>query len=234
MLARYEELTFIIPTLNEAGNINKVISSLMARYKGARIIFADDGSKDGTREAIISWSKKYKGIELLDRSNEKVHGLTVSVINAAMIVRTKYTIVMDADMQHPISRIEDIYKKLHDYDIVVGVRTHVRRWGWHRRLLSKGMAVFSYIVFKLRGKPTCNDMMSGFFGIRSDVFKRTVKKKGNRYIATGYKVLLDTLRLVDKPISVGEVKYATFHMRKEGKSKFKLKIIIDALKSTLC
>ncbi len=79
-----------------------------------------------------------------------------------------------------------------------------------------------------------NDMMSGFFGIRSDVFKRTVKKKGNRYVATGYKVLLDTLRLVDKPISVGEVKYATFHMRKEGKSKFKPKIIIDALKSTLC
>jgi dolichol-phosphate mannosyltransferase len=233
MLPKYSEITFIIPTLNEVGNINKLISIVTSRYKGSKIIFADDGSTDGTQEEIMVWSKKFSNIKLLDRSKETIHGLTISVISAAIKVNTKYAIVMDADLQHPISKIDEIYRKLHEYDLVVGIRTTVRKWGWHRRLLSKSMAIFSYIVFKLRGRPTCNDMMSGFFGIRSSIFKKIIEKNKDLYVLTGYKVLLDTLRLADSSIKIGEVKYSTFHIRKEGKSKFKLKVITDAFRSTL-
>ncbi|MGC8586419.1 MAG: glycosyltransferase [Candidatus Micrarchaeia archaeon] len=229
----YSDLTLIIPTFNEVGNVRAITKLIKKMYKNAKIIFADDGSTDGTREAIITLSKMYKGVSLLDRSNEKVHGLAISVMSAAMLADTKYIIVIDADMQHPLSKIKPIYKKLKTNDIVIGVRSYVREWGWYRRVISKGMAFLAFLIFKIRRKHTCNDMMSGFFGIKASVFKEIIKKNWHSFVGTGYKVLLDILRLGDKSLKIGEVKYNTFHPRKSGKSKFKFRIMIDTLKSTL-
>ncbi len=227
----YRDLTVIIPTLNEVGNVSKIALRIIGMYKGAHILFADDGSSDGTIEAVRSLSKKHSEISLLDHSNANVHGLTASVISAVMEVTTSKIIVMDADMQHPLNKIKSIYDKLEKYDIVVGVRTKVRSWGLHRRIMSKGMAFIAYAALKFRRKHVCNDIMSGFFGIRATLFKSIIKKHKDSYVGTGYKVLLDTLRLADANITVGEVPYGTFHRRMGGNSKFKPKIMLDTLRS---
>ncbi|MGC8652049.1 MAG: glycosyltransferase [Candidatus Micrarchaeia archaeon] len=227
----YKDLTLIIPTFNEVENVDKIALLITGAYKGARILFADDGSTDGTRELVRKLSRKHHCISLLDRSSSRVHGLTISVISAAMQVSTSKIVVMDADMQHPVSKVRHIYKKLDSYDIVVGVRTRVKSWGLHRRVMSKGMAYIAYAVLKLRRKPVCNDMMSGFFGIRTRLFKRIIREHADSYAGTGYKVLLDTLRLAGKGVTIGEVPYATFHNRSSGNSKFKPKIMLDTLKS---
>jgi len=228
----YSNLTIIIPTLNEVGNVKSVALRLCNMYKGVHIIFADDGSADGTKEAVSMLSKKHANIELLDRTHAKVHGLTASVIDAAMHVNTNYIIVMDADMQHPLEKIRSISHKLDHYDMVVGVRTSVRSWGLHRRIMSKSMALLAYIVLKARRRNVSNDIMSGFFGIRAPLFKHIIEKSRDSFVPTGYKVLLDTLRLSSKGLKIGEVPYSTFHRRKSGSSKFKPKIMLDTLKST--
>jgi dolichol-phosphate mannosyltransferase len=228
----FSELTIIIPTLNEGKNITKLIKSIKRKYKNVTIIVSDDGSTDSTKNEVLGLSKNKKLI-FLDRKSKKVHGLTASVMDAAMITKTKFIIVMDGDMQHPYEKIAEITKNLGTHEIVVAVRKHVKNWGVHRKIISKSASSLAYAALKIRGKKIPNDVMSGFFGIKTSLFKGIIIKNRSRFVGKGYKVLLDILRVVNKDATLGEVYYDTFHEREQGKSKFKLHHISNTLESIL-
>ncbi len=233
MRTDYSDTTVIVPTLNEASNIGRLVLLLTGRYNGISVIVADDGSTDGTRSKVLAIASHNHRVMFLDRSGMEVHGLAVSVLDAAMHVRTPKTIVMDADLQHPVDKVGEISDKLGSYDIVVAVRTYVKEWGAVRKIISKGMAYIAYALFKLRGRKTCDDLMSGFFGIRSSMMKRLVRTKRQGFVGQGYKILLDILRLAGRECRVGEVYYSTFHRREHGESKLGYKHIVYTLMSTL-
>jgi dolichol-phosphate mannosyltransferase len=230
-LRNYSDLTIILPTLNEAENIVRIIGILRNKYKNCKIIVADDGSEDGTREKVLRLSLKNATIRLLDRSKERSHGLAISVLDSFGWVTTSKAVVMDADMQHPISKVGDISGLLDSNDLVIGVRTGVEDWGIHRRVLSKGMSYLSYMVFKIRRKSTTNDMMSGFFGIRRTLMSQ-VSRERERFVAGGYKILLDILRVSGNRIRIAEVRYDTFGERRKGRSKFRPTHVANTLVST--
>lgn len=216
----FSNLTIIIPTLNEAENILKLMRLLIKRYDGVSIIVADDGSTDGTVRTVNEFSKGHgRKIILLDRKNRKVHGLTASVLDGALIARTKKIIVMDADMQHPFEKVGNLAKALDACEIAIGVRSTVKDWGLARRAVSKCMSLFVYSVFAVRKLNTCDDMMSGFFGVRTSMLKSLIKRHKASFVPEGYKVLLDLLRIAPKGVSIREVRYNTFHLRQHGESK---------------
>ncbi len=229
----YSDLTVIIPTLNERDSIKKVLGALTKRYANASIIVSDDGSDDGTRDAVRALGRRNGRIRLLDRSQKKEHGLTASVLDAATIAGTRKIVVMDGDMQHPPAKVGSIAKALDRYNLVVGVRTRVRDWGVRRKAISRGMDSLSRISFALQNKRTCSDMMSGFFGIDAPMFRDMIARRRGRFVGEGYKVLLDILKLMDRRSSIGEVYYTTFHIRKEGSSKFGFRHVLPTLKSTM-
>jgi dolichol-phosphate mannosyltransferase len=229
----FSDLTVIIPTLNEAESVPELAGLLLKKYGGVKIIISDDGSSDGTKQAVSKLQRSKKNITFLDRKNKSVHGLTESVIDAAQIVKTKKIIVMDGDMQHPYQKVGDISKMLDKSDIVIGVRTHVKNWGAHRRIASKTMSSFVYAVFKLRGLATSGDMMSGFFGIKTNLFKSLIAKNKKAFVGKGYKVLLDTLRIIGKDVTISEIRFGTFQSRRHGKSKLGINQLPNTLKSTL-
>lgn len=230
----FSDLTVIIPTLNEAGNVPKLVLALTKKYRNIKVIVSDDGSTDGTKAATERLASAHRGkIKFLDRSSRHIHGLTASVLDAAMIVDTKKIVVMDGDMQHPFEKVGEIARALDQNDLVIASRVKVKDWSVGRRIMSKCMSMFVYTVFMLRGKRTCNDMMTGFFGIDSKLFKSIIAKNKNSFVYDGYKVLLDTLRLVGPNIRIKEVYYDTFHLRKYGKSKLGMNQVVNTLRSTL-
>lgn len=232
----YSKITVIVPTINEERNIGKLISRLESLYPGVHIIVSDDGSSDNTKNVVLHAIKRYHGIKFLDRSKCEVHGLTASVVDAIGYVKTAYVIVMDGDLQHPPELINAIYGKLLEgSDVVIGVRRRIKRWGLQRRIISKCINLFAIIVFKIRGKPIASDMMSGFFGVKSNLFKSIVKHSRKGFVMEGYKVLLDLLRMLPyrSKYRISEMPYDTFHERIYGKSKFKLKHMVNTLKSIL-
>lgn len=228
----YSKLTIIIPTLNEAKNIKILIARLLELYKGVHIIVADDGSKDATKSEVLEFAASNK-VSFMDRSKEKVHGLTASVLDAAERVETPYTIVMDADLQHPAEKVADLANALEKCNLVIGVRESVKDWGLYRKVVSKSVSAFCNTVFAIRGKKTSNDIMSGFFGIKTGLFKSIINQHKNSFIGTGYKVLLETLKFISKDENVIEVKYTGFHERVYGKSKAGTKQLKDIIKATL-
>ncbi len=215
----FSDVTIVIPCLNEVENIPRLVRLLARSYRNISIIISDDGSTDGTREAVSEI--KYGRLRFLDRSRREVHGLTASVIDAAMLSRTGKTVVMDADMQHPYEKVSQISRMLDRSDLVIGVRTEVRDWGMHRRILSGGITAFALAVFGARGKRTSRDMMSGFFGIRTGIFKRLIREHRSEYVGKGYKVLLEILKFIERDARIAEIDYGTFHQREGGKSKLR-------------
>lgn len=224
------ELTVIIPTLNEAKNITWVINNITKHTPPAKIIVADDGSTDGTQAIIKEHYKYNQNITLFDRT-QKIHGLTASVIDAILNVKTKYFVVIDGDGQHPPEKINEFVEQfMRDAVIVVGVRECVaNKWGFYRHSMSKIATALSHLRLHLTGT-LCSDPLSGFFGAETAIVKNLLNLHRKSFVDTGYKVLFDLLKL--QKFKVVEVPY-TFGLRKGGESKIKSTHIIDFLKSVI-
>lgn len=223
--------TVILPTLNEIENIKDMIRQLTSRYKGLSIIVADDGSTDGTREAVKEIHSQNTKVRLLDRTKKEVHGGAISVLDAISLVKTPRVVVMDADFQHPVEKIGEMAGSLSEYDLVIGVRKNIEDWSLWRRLGSNFLGVVAYAVFKARGKPTSDDMMSGLYAVRTELFKRILKENRGTFVPRGYKIVLDMLKVLGAEAKVGEVHYSTYRERQRGKSKMNIRHMFYTLVS---
>ncbi len=217
-----KDLTVIIPTLNEEKNIAKVIKRLS---KNIKVIVADDGSKDATQEVV----KKFKNVVFLDRSKERVKGLTASIIDAVKIVKTKYVVVIDGDMQHPPEKVDDVYQKLKSVDVVVATRKSKVGWSLKRKFISKVAIILAKM--RLFGKGVkCKDPVSGFFGIKTRLFKKILKNYEEKFEKPGFKVLFDILKYCQSGVSIGEI-YYNFGLRRGGESKIGSKQYLTFVRS---
>lgn len=215
----YDDFTVVIPTLNEERNISILINKLIKTYNGINVVVVDDGSKDKTRLVVDSISRTNACVRFYDRSGKKAKGLTISAIEGILRSKTRFSIIMDADLQHPIEPIGTIAEKLmQENKIVVAVRKDARGWQLYRKLISKSLIMFGYASLRLRNRPTCSDIFSGFFGVENRFFKRTYLENKNRFISGGYKILFDLLKCAKRTVRINEVPYS-FGLRKYGLSK---------------
>ena len=227
----FEDITLIIPTLNEGKNIGKLLSIVTKTHPKINIIVADEGSKDDTQSIVRKWRKKKRSIKLLDRKNKQPHGLTASVLDAVLITKTKYFIVIDGDLQHPPEKIKDIAERLEKYDLVVGARKKVaNEWKFFRRLMSYIATYLALTRAALTGT-TSKDILSGFFGARTKLFQKTYAQNKNSFVPESYKILLDFLK-VSKNLKLAHIHYI-FGIRKEGDSKIGSQHVYYFLKSLL-
>jgi dolichol-phosphate mannosyltransferase len=209
----YSTVTVIIPTLNEEKNIGRLVGLLRKTYKKITVIVVDDGSTDQTQR-----NAEEAGAIVIDRRNETIHGLCISVIDGIKTATTEYVIVMDGDMQHPYEKIEEMVQKLEHCPVVVGTREQVLNdWPWHRRFMSK-LAIFLGRTRLFVSGVRCDDIVSGFFGIRTQLFKDVAAKHYDKYELQGYKVLFDTLKYLPRGTKVYQLKY-DFGLREAGTSK---------------
>ncbi len=232
--ANYKDLTLIMPTLNEAKSIERIVKGLRQKYSGINILVVDDGSTDGTDSIVGKLSKSDNAVSLLERRG-KSRGLTASVIDGMMTSKTKFVAVMDADLQHPIDTVKNLYSSLSSgNDIAVAFRERVDGWPLYRKLISQSLSALGMIVLLASGKKTTRDIFSGFFGIRRNSIYPIIKKNRPRFVGEGYKVLFDLLKCINSSdsIKIGEVPY-TFRQREFGLSKAGTKQALALLKSFL-
>jgi len=220
----YEDVTVIIPTLNESDNIGKLLDCIERLYPGISVVVADDGSKDGTRDIVLGKHGTNGKITLLDRS-AKPHGLTASVVDAICSVATSRFVVIDADFQHPPEKIGEIISLLEEADLVVGTRIKVENWGLSRQFMSIVATTLGKISLFLHRSASCNDIMSGFFGARTALARHYIEASPSAFAGSGYKVLFDLLKLLPRKTRVCQVPY-TFANRSEGTSKISTRHIV--------
>ena len=116
-------ISIVIPCYNEEGNIQvlyeRLVSVLVGDYE---ILFVDDGSTDGTLDAIRKLNEENQDVKYISFSRNFGHqnALKAGYDHA----KGDCVISMDGDLQHPPELIPDLIKKWKEgYDIVNTIRS---------------------------------------------------------------------------------------------------------------
>jgi len=232
-ILKYDDTTIVIPTYNEGNNIGRLIEILLEGYPRINLLVVDDGSIDMTKNVVRKISKLYKNVRLFDRSEEELErGLTNSIVDGLLLSKTKYAIVMDADLQHPPKKIAEIRAALEKKNkIVVAYRAKVPGWALFRLIISKSLIKIAYAVLAVKGGSRCKDIFSGYFGVDSAFFRNIYLKNKRRFIGEGYKALFDLLKCIPNgSVKIAQVPY-TFHVRTAGESKASSKQVVALFRS---
>lgn len=208
------QITIIIPTKNEEKIIQHLIEEIKRKVKiNYQLVFVDD-STDNTREQIKKFCKKYNlKFKLVRGKNE---GLANAILLGLNNTKTNLVCVLDADLQHPPEKINDMYFFLNkNYSLVIGsrfVRGAKINFSFYRRIISKFSIILVHLFLPKTRK--IKDPTSGFFAIKKPVKIPKFKNKG-------FKVLIDLIQENDFK-NVKELPIY-FKKRKIGKSKLGIK-----------
>ena len=218
------ELCVVVPVLNERDNVAPLVDKLRETLAGLRweVIFVDDGSTDGTRDAVTAIGCNDSRIRLLHRVGRK--GLASAFIEGVRASLAPYAAAMDGDLQHDERILPGMLDELRSgrADIVVGSR-YVAGGGlgeWDKT--RAGMSDMATRLSRLVLRTHVTDPMSGFFMLPRTVFEQAAP----RLSAIGFKILLDLIASLPVPPRVAELPY-TFRTRVAGESKLDAGVLFD-------
>jgi dolichol-phosphate mannosyltransferase len=132
-------LSLVIPAFNEEAGIrhaveeaDRALSELCPDYE---ILVVDDGSADGTSDAVTSFASGNRHVRLLRHETNKGYGAAIRTgFEAARCERIAFT---DADCQFHLSDLDSLVRLTEENDLAVGYRLD-RQDPPHRRFFSWG------------------------------------------------------------------------------------------------
>ncbi len=132
-------LSIVVPVFNEAESLEELTTGILSvaqreQYDVA-LIFVDDGSSDGSWNAIEGLAQSHAAVRglKLRRNFGKAAALAAGFEHAG----GDFVITMDADLQDDPNEIPNLLAKLHEgYDVVTGWK-QVRHDPWHKVLPSR-------------------------------------------------------------------------------------------------
>lgn len=220
----------VIPTYNEAHNIDKLIHILMGLEESVHVLVIDDGSPDGTADIVKDLGKQFAGkIFLIEREGKLGLGTAyVEGFRYALKMDYLYICEMDADFSHnpeDIPRLIDAVKK-GDADVAIGSRysngISIVNWPLSRLILSYGANVYARWITGLPIK----DTTAGFKCIHRDVLKAIDL---NKIRSNGYAFQIEIhFRAWKAGFKLREISII-FREREEGVSKMSKAIVREAV-----
>jgi dolichol-phosphate mannosyltransferase len=161
-----KNLFIVIPTYNEAENLNGLVSAILSlELERLNILFVDDNSPDGTGEIAEDLASRYPGeVSVLHRLGKL--GLGSAYIRGfryALEAGADCVVQMDADFSHPPEKIRELTEALSKTDAALGSRYISggkldNRWPAWR----KGLSVFGNIYAKTILRIPILDATGGF------------------------------------------------------------------------
>ena len=208
------EVSLIVPTYNEAANIPLLVKEIFSLVDTKRIdleiIFVDDNSPDGTADVIEGLSHQFP-LRVVRRKGKMGLG---SAVRAGFNASTRpYLGVMDGDLSHDPTILNNLINSLTEYDIAIGSRfeknSSVENWNWLRKILSYTGVGLARILTKT------HDPLSGYFFLQRSVID------GINLETLGYKILLEIL-VKGNYHHITEIPFH-FRMRQYSQSKLNIR-----------
>lgn len=217
----------VIPTYNEAGNIEAIVRRVRTAAPRFDVLVVDDASPDGTGALADALATGDPQVHVLHRSGKE--GLGAAYVHAFGWALTRdYEVIvqMDADGSHRPEDLPAMLDLLADADVVVGSRWvgegGVRNWPFHRRLLSRGGSLYARLLLRL----PYQDITGGYRAFRRSALEGLHLDDVHSH---GYGFQIDMLlrahrgghRIVESPI--------VFVERQVGESKMTAGIVFEAV-----
>lgn len=232
------KVVIVIPTYNEKGNIERLVSILeedifpKIKKHDMNILVVDDNSPDGTSDEVRKLMKKWENIDL---SLSEKRGLGAAYVRgmsyAIEKMKAEVLFELDADLSHDPKKIPEFLKKIDEgFDMVIGTRysqggSIPKNWGVNRKIQS---VVGNLVVKTILMRFWIHDWTGGFRALRSEVF---LKEKKELTAFRGYTFQVSFLhKAVRDGFKVAEIPF-NFTDRTLGRSKIvPTEYIVDLLK----
>ena len=132
------DLSLVIPVFNERDNLVPLTGEIRDVLQGTdysyEVVFVDDGSSDGSGEALRHLAAEDPRIRTI--SFVRNSGQTAAMDAGFRRARGDIVVTLDADLQNDPADIPRIVSEMEGWDAVVGIR-HTRRDSLVRRLSSR-------------------------------------------------------------------------------------------------
>ncbi|CAB4878161.1 unannotated protein [freshwater metagenome] len=219
----------IVPTYNEADNIEALCRSIRANAPDVGILVVDDNSPDGTADIVERIAADVGDVTVLRRSGKQGLGAAYRAgMRAAIDGGAEICIQIDADFSHDPAEIPNLVSAVeHGVDLAVGSRYVpggiTENWPRKRRMLSRWGNRYASGVLGL----AINDATAGFRAYRSSSLVDKMHFEAVRADGYGFQVEM-THRLVRAGGKIVEIPI-TFRDRTAGQSKMSQNIVQEAL-----
>jgi dolichol-phosphate mannosyltransferase len=220
----------VLPTFNEAENIDEVLRRVRAALPDATVLIVDDGSPDGTADIAEALSDELGPLEVLRRAKKSGLGSAYREGFRIGIQRGFEALVeMDSDLSHDPAALPSLLAPLDDdadIGLVVGSRYipggSIPHWSLHRRLLSEWGNRYASLMLGVKVR----DSTSGFRAYRAAAVAKIdleqIRADGYGFqIEMAYVIARSGWRVVERPIA--------FVDRVRGTSKMSSHIVVEAL-----
>jgi glycosyltransferase involved in cell wall biosynthesis len=221
-------VTVVVPTYNEAGNIERLCREVRLAAAEAEILIVDDASPDGTADLAEKLDQTLGPIHVLRRTAKEGLGAAYkSGLRTAIDRGAEICVQIDADLSHDPSVLPALIANVENgADLAIGSRYVpgglTENWPRRRRWLSRWGNRYAAGLLGL----AINDSTAGYRAYCSEALERmefeTVAAEGYGFqIEMTYRLVRIGGKVVEFPI--------TFRDRTEGTSKMSGGIISEAL-----
>ncbi len=215
----------ILPTYNEAENLERLVVAVRALGQGIEILVVDDASPDSTGRIADELARGRSDMAVLHRTGARGYGEALTDgFRAALARGAEAVLTMDCDFSHDPATIPRLRAALEKADLAIGSRYveggELRAWPLHRRLLSASANAFVRVLFAL----PAHDCTSGFRAYRRAVVESIPWAELH---SEGYSCLVELLywAVRRRGARVHEVPIC-FTERRAGNSKMGLREIV--------
>ena len=227
------KLSFIIPVLNEAENIEQLYKEIIVETTGYdyEIIFIDDGSTDESYKLLLKLADSDQKVKIIKfrRNFGKAAALQIGFTAAT----GEIVFTMDSDLQDNPREIKTFLKRMAEgYDLVSGWKKK-RHDPLGKRLASKLFNFITALFFRLR----LHDFNCGFKAYRLQVVKELdIYGEMHRYIpalaaAKGFKT--GEVEVEHRPRVFGKSKYGRERFFRGFFDLLTVKLITNYVRSPL-
>ena len=219
-------VTVVVPTYQEAENIEPFLRATRAALPEAAIVVCEDNSPDGTGKIADEVGEELGDVTVLHRAGKAGlgaayrHGFRVALDEGADVV-----IQMDVDFSHPHEMLPRMVAAIEGgADVVVGSRYvpggGTPDWSVHRKLLSHWGNLYARFMLRL----AMRDSTSGLRAYRAGALERIRfgSTRANGYgfqIETAYRLGASGAEVVEQPL--------VFVDRVHGSSKMSVRIMVE-------
>jgi dolichol-phosphate mannosyltransferase len=218
----------ILPTYNEAENLERIVGAVLAELPtSGRILIVDDSSPDGTGQIADRLAAAHEFVAVLHRARKEGLGPAyLAGFRVALDEGADRIIEMDADFSHDPAYLPKLIEATEHADLAIGSRYvpggGITDWGPIRRFISRGGSAYARLSLSL----PIRDLTGGFKCFRRVVLETidldTIQARGYAFqVETTYRAIQAGFRVVEIPI--------VFKDRTDGTSKMSRSIVAEAM-----
>ncbi len=218
----------VMPTYDEADNIEPIVRTILEKNPDVHILIVDDNSPDGTGRIALWLASREPRLHVIQRlAKDGLAAAYVAGFRWGLERGYRRFVQMDADFSHDPAELPNLLAALdRGADVATGCRYvsggGTEGWSLLRRTLSRGGNLYARTVLGL----AFNDMTSGFNAWSAEALQRVhvmdIRAKGY-----GYQIELKS-RAHRAGLAIREVPIH-FRERAAGRSKMSLGIAWEAV-----